>query len=329
MRAVVVREFGPVDTHRVEEFPDPVPGPDEVLIDVAAVGLNFSDRLMMQGKYQVRPDCPFVPGRDAAGVVIRVGGDVTRCAPGDRVLAVVTQGAYGEKLAASETHCFVIPDEMEFTIAAAMGNVYLTAYLAIIERGRMRSGETVLVTGASGGVGLACVDIARARGATVIAGVTSPDKGALAKAHGAAHVVDLSAPDLRNSLRGEIAAATGGGGVDLVLDVVGGDVFDAALRALSMNGRLISIGFASGRVPEAKANYLLLKNISVGGAYVDPHIAEAPGRVASAFGEMFAMFQRGEIHPEIMAIRPLDEFAASLGLFDARGVRGKIVLTTG
>lgn len=329
MRAVVVREFGPVEDHRVEDFPDPTPGPGQVLIDVAAIGLNFSDRLMMQGKYQVRPDRPFVPGRDAAGIVTAVGDGVRRCAPGDRVLAVVTFGAYAEKLAADETHCFVIPDEMPFATAAAMGNVYLTAYLAAVERGRMRSGETVLVTGASGGVGLACVDIARARGATVIAGVTSADKGALAQAHGAAHVVDLSASDLRDALRREISAATDGGGVDLVLDVVGGDVFDAALRTLSMNGRLISIGFASGRVPEAKANYLLLKNISVGGAYVDPHIAEAPGRVASAFGEMFDMYRRGDIHPEIMAVRPLDEFAPALGLFDARGVRGKIVLVTG
>lgn len=327
MRAVVVREFGPVDAHRVEELPDPAAGPGQVLINVAAVALNFSDRLMIQGIYQVKPDRPFVPGRDAAGVVAAVGDGVTRCAPGDRVLAVVTRGAYAEKLAADESHCWVIPDDMDFTTAAAMGNVYLTAYLAAIERGRMKSGETVLVTGASGGVGLACVDIARARGGRVIVGVTSADKGALAQAHGAAHVVDLSADDLRAALRDEISEATNGAGVDLVLDLVGGDVFDAALRTLSMNGRLISIGFASGRVPEAKANYLLLKNISVGGAYVDPHIADAPGRVAAAFGEMFDMYRRGEIHPEIMAIRPLDEFASALGLFDARGVRGKIVLT--
>ncbi len=326
MRAVVVREFGPVGSHGVEAFPDPVAGPGEVLIDVRAVGLNFSDRLMMQGKYQVRPELPFVPGRDAAGVVAAIGDGVTRCRPGDRVNAIVTFGAYAEKLAAPETHCFRLPDDMEFATGAAMGNVYITAYLAAVERGRAKSGETVLVTGASGGVGLACVEIAHARGATVIAGVTSPLKGELAIAHGAAHVVDLAASDLRDSLREEISAITGGG-VDLVLDPVGGDVFDAALRTLAMGGRLISIGFASGRVPEARANYLLLKNISVGGIYVDPHFEAAPGRVRAAFDEMFGMFERGEIYPEIMAIRPLGEFAAALDLFDARAMRGKMVLT--
>ena len=326
MRAVVVREFGAVGTHAVEEFPDPAPGPGEVLIDVRAVGLNFSDRLMMQGKYQVRPELPFVPGRDAAGVVAAVGEGVTRCKPGDRVNAVVTFGAYAEKLAAPETHCFVIPDDMEFATGAAMGNAYITAYLAAVERGRVRSGESVLVTGATGGVGLACVEIAHARGATVIAGVTSPLKGELAKAHGAAHVVDLSASDLRDTLRKEVSAIAEGG-VDLVLDPVGGDVFDAALRVLAMGGRLITIGFAAGRVPEAKANYLLLKNISVGGVYVDAHFDAMPGRVAAAFEEMFGMFERGEIYPEVMATCPLEDFAAALDLFDARAMRGKMVLT--
>jgi len=326
MRAVVVREFGPVESHAVEEFPDPVPGPGEVLIDVRAIGLNFSDRLMMQGKYQIRPDRPFVPGRDAAGVVVSVGEGVTRCKAGDRVGAVVTWGAYAELLVASETRLFVLPDGMDFQTGAALGNAHITAYLAAVDRGRIKAGETVLVSGAAGGVGLACVEIAAAKGGKVIAGVTSPEKGELARAHGAAHVIDLARDDLRDGLRDQVRAVTGGG-VDVLLDVVGGDVFDAGLRALNMGGRLVSIGFASARVPEARANYLLLKNISVGGVYVDPHFDHAPARIADIVADLFAMYGRGEINPAVTASHPLAEFKTALALFDSRAIRGKVVLT--
>ena len=327
MRAVVVRDFGPIAGHAVEDVPDPEPGPDDVLIDVHAIGVNFSDTLIVQGLYQLRPEPPFAPGRDAAGVVAAVGADVTRCRPGDRVMALVPHGAYAEKLAAPQSRCFAIPDGLDFTTAAAMFNAYAIAYVAAVMRGRLEPGETVLVTGASGGVGLACVEIAKARGATVIAAVRNADNGALAVGHGADHWIDISGPDLEDGPRREIADKTGGG-VDLVLDPVGGDVFDAALRALRHGGRLVSIGYAAGRVPEAKANYLLLKNIAVMGAYLDPHFAAEPERMEHAVAEILAMHQRGDIRPEITATYPLEDFATALARFADHDVRGKLVLTT-
>ncbi len=329
MRAVVVHAFGPIDRHAAENFPDPEPGPDDVLIDVMAIGVNFSDTLIVHGLYQLRPDPPFVPGRDAAGVVAAVGADVTRCRPGDRVMALVPFGAYAERLAAPQSRCFVMPDGMGFVTAAAMFNVYAIAYVAAVMRGRVEPGETVLVTGASVGVGLACVEIAKATGATVIAAARTAEKGALAVGHGADRWIDISGPDLKNALRDRIAEKSGGRGVDLVLDPVGGDAFDAALRTLGHGGRLVSIGYAAGRVPEAKANYLLLKNISVIGAYLDPHFTAEPERMTAAVGEILAMYERGEIRPEVTASYPLEDFATALARFADRDVQGKLVLTTG
>ncbi len=329
MRAVVVHAFGPIDGHAVEDFPDPEPGPDDVLIDVHAAGVNFSDTLIVQGLYQIRPDRPFVPGRDAAGMVAAVGADVTRCRPGDRVMALVPFGAYAERLAAPQSRCFVMPDGMGFATGAAMFNAYAIAFVATVIRGRIEPGETVLVIGASGGVGLACVEIAKAKGATVIAAVRTPDKGALAVGHGADHWIDVSGPDPKDGLRRQTGAKTGGRGVDMVLDPVGGDVFDAALRALGHGGRLVSIGYAAGRVPEAKANYLLLKNIAVIGAYLDPHFAVEPERMDRAMAEILAMHEQGEIRPEVTASYPLEDFVTALSRFADHDVQGKLVLTTG
>ncbi len=328
MRAVVVHAFGPAGSHAVEDFADPVPGPDDVLIDVEAIGVNFSDTLIMAGSYQVRPEPPFVPGRDAAGVVAEIGADVTRCRPGDRVMALVPYGAYAERLAAPSARCVVMPDGMDFVTAAAMYNAHAIAYVAAVMRGGIEPGETVLVTGASGGVGLACVEIAKAKGACVIAAVRSAANGALALAHGADHWIDVSGPGLKDSLRSQIDDKTGRA-IDLVLDPVGGDVFDAALRALGHGGRLVSIGFAAGRVPEAKANYLLLKNIAVVGAYLDPHFAAEPDRMDAAMAEILDLYEIGAVRPEVTARYPLEDFAIALARFADHDVTGKLVLTTG
>ena len=329
MRAVVVHEFGPIESHKLEEVDPPGVGDDEVLIDVHAIGLNFPDTLMVQGLYQTRPDRPFVPGRDAAGVVSATGTNVTRCTVGDRVIAQVTYGAYGEQLVAPEARCFVMPDAMDFATGAAMVTVYNTAYVAAVVRGRVVAGETVLVAGASGGVGLACVEVAKAKGATVIAGVTSTEKGALAKAHGADHAIDLSAADLRESLRQQVFDVTDGRGVDMVLDPVGGDVFDAGLRALAYAGRMVIIGFASGRIPETKGHYILLKNIAIVGAPLDIHFRMEPQTMDAAVADLLGMFERGEIKPELQATYPLEDFQTALGRFAAHEIKGKIVLTTG
>jgi NADPH:quinone reductase len=329
MRALVVHEFGPPKTHKIEEVPDPKIGERDVLVDVKAIGLNFPDTLMLQGKYQTRPDRPFIPGRDAAGVVLEVGSAVTRVKKGDRINVQVPTGAFAEKVAAPEARCFRIPDKMDFATAAGMVTIYNTAYVAAVIRGKVKSGETVLVTGASGGVGLAAVQIAKAKGARVLAGVTSKEKGEIARASGADALIDLTTPDLRESLRDQVFAQTQGRGVDAVIDPVGGDVFDAALRAVAYAGRIIIVGFASGRVPEIKGHYILLKNIAVVGAPLDIHFKMQPEVMDEAVADLFAMYEKGQIKPEIMATYPLTDIHKAIDVITNRQVKGKLVLLTG
>ena len=329
MRGVVVHEFGPIGSHRVEELASPEPGPEDVLIDVHVIGLNFPDTLMVQGLYQTKPERPFVPGRDAAGVVAAVGDKVTRFKAGDRVVAQVRWGAYAERLAAPEARCFVLPDDMDFIGAAALGTVYPTAHVSLMIRGHYQPGESVLVNGAGGGIGLASVQIAKAKGATVIAGDISEDKLQLARESGADYTIDLAVDDLRENLRRQVFAAVGERGVDIVLDPVGGDVFDASLRALAFAGRIISIGYASGRIPEVKANYFNVKNLSLSGVALDLHFRYAPDAVDAAMADLFDMYVKGQIKPEVTATYPLDEFQTAMSLFGERKTKGKMVMITG
>jgi NADPH2:quinone reductase len=329
MRALVVHEFGPLHSHQVEEAPDPSIGERDVLVDVKAIGLNFPDTLMLQGKYQTRPDRPFVPGRDASGFVVAVGPKVTRVKKGDRVIVQVATGAFAEKLAAPEARCFRMPDGMDFVTGAGMVTIYNTAYVAVVIRGQVKPGETVLVTGASGGVGFAAVQLAKAKGARVLAGVTSKEKGQVALAGGADALIDLSVADLHKNLRQQVFAVTENRGVNAVFDPVGGDVFDAALRALGYAGRMVIIGFASGRIPEVKGHYILLKNIAVVGAPLDIHFKMQPDVMDAAVADLFRMYERGEIKPEIMATYPLENIHQAMDVIVGRQVKGKIVLTTG
>jgi NADPH2:quinone reductase len=326
MRAVVVREHGPLAGHGVESVPDPVPGPGEVLIEARAIGVNFPDLMVMQGSYQLLPPRPFSPGKEVAGVVSTVGAGVTRVRVGDHAMALPEYGTYAERVVVPEATCFRMPQGMPFDDGAVLALAYQTAHCALLERGAYRKGESVLVTGASGGVGLAAVQLAKALGATVIAGVTSKEKGELCRRHGADQVVDLSAADLRESLRRQVDAAHGQGGGDIVLDSVGGDVFDAALRALAWRGRLVSIGFAAGRIPEVKAGYLLVKNVSVAGLQWTDYRAREPDRVRAVQEELYALYGAGKLKPEITARYPLERFAEALSRFEARQVQGKIVL---
>ena len=328
MRALVVHEFGPLDSHRIEERPTPKIGDHDVLIAVKAIGLNYPDTLMLQGKYQTRPDRPFVPGRDASGIAVATGAKVTRVKKGDRVIAQVATGAFAEEVAAPDSRCFVMPEKMDFITGAGMVTVYNTAYVAVVIRGQIKAGETALITGASGGVGLAAVQIAKAKGARVLAGVTSKDKGQVALASGAEALVDLSAPDLRESLREQVFDKTEGKGADIVLDPVGGDVFDAALRAVGYAGRMVIVGFASGRIPEVKGHYILLKNIAVIGAPLDIHFKMQPKVMDAAVADLFRMYEKGEIKPEIMRTYPLDQIHQAMEVIVSRQVKGKIVLTT-
>jgi NADPH2:quinone reductase len=326
MRALVVHEHGPIENLKLESFPDPHPGQDEVLIEVHAASVNFPDLLVIGGTYQNLPQRPFVPGKDLAGTVAALGRNVTRFKSGDRVMAQVEHGAYAEQAVASVGNCHRMPDRLSYAEGAAMGLVYLTAHLGLVERAALRPGEVVLVTGAAGGVGLAAVQIAKALGATVIAAVSNEDKGALARASGADHVVYTAVPDLREALRQQVRKAIGTRGVDVVIDSVGGDVFDATLRALAWCGRLVIVGFAGGRIPEVKAGYLLVKNISVIGLQSSDYRDREPEKVQRVQQALFALYEQGQLKPHVMAAYPLTAYREALATVRDRKVLGKVVI---
>ena len=327
MKALIVTEHGPLEKLSLGEFPDPKPGKGEVLVDVHAASVNFPDLLVIGGTYQNLPPRPFVPGKDLAGVVAAVGEGVTRVKPGDRVLAQIEHGAFAERAVVREGLCFVMPTKMRFEDGAAMGLVYLTAHNAMVERAQLRAGETVLVTGAAGGVGLACVQWAKALGAVVVAAVSSDEKAEVARASGADHIVRTDMPDLRESFRKQVFDAVGKRGIDLVLENVGGDVFDASLRVMAWCGRLVIIGFAGGRIPEVKAGYLLVKNISLIGLQSSDYRERAPEVVRTAYEQLFALYEQGKIKPHVMAAYPMKDYLTALHAVKDRKVLGKVVIS--
>jgi len=329
MRAVVVHEFGPIETAAVGEFPTPTPGAHDVLVEIHATAANFVDLLVIGGQYQFLPDPPFVPGKLPAGVVTAVGPDVKSLKPGDRVLTMAEQGGYAEFIALPESQCYRLPDRMSFVDAAAMALAYDTAWFALRDRARYQSGDSVLVLGATGGVGLAAVQLAKAMGAKVLAGVSSWDKVDIVREAGADVVIDLSPADLRDSLREQVYEVTNSRGADIVLDPIGADVFDAAIRALAWRGRLVVIGFAAGRIPNIRANYLLLKNIEVSGLQISDYRRRMPGQMAACFAEIFALYDAGKIKPAPTTVVPIEAFATALADIRDRSARGRIVLSLG
>ena len=326
MKALLVHEHGPLENLVLGDAPDPVPKAGEVIVDVRAASINFPDLLVIGGTYQKLPPRPFSPGKDLAGVVAAVGEGVETCKPGDRVCAQVEYGAYAEKCRVPALSCHVMPAGMSYVDGAAMGLVYLTAHFALIERGRYEQGETVLVTGAAGGVGLAAVQIAKALGATVLAAVSSADKAELAKQCGADHIIRTDTPDVRESFRKQVFDAVGTRGVDLIVDPVGGDVFDASLRAIAWRGRVVIVGFAEGRIPEVKAGYLLVKNIALIGLQFSDYRDREPAKVRRAQQALFAMYEKRELKPHVMATYPMKDHRAALTLVRDRKAVGKVVL---
>lgn len=330
MRAVIVKEFGAVEeATALGEFPKPEPGPHDILLEVHATAANFVDLLVIGGQYQFLPELPFVPGKLPTGVIAAVGADVKALKVGDRVLAMAEQGGYAETVTVGEANCYRIPASMSFVDAAAGALVYDTALFALRDRGRYKPGETVLVLGASGAVGYAAVQLAKAMDAKVLAGIASPDKFDLARQAGADAVIDLSRSDLRDSLRTQVHDVTGGHGADIILDPLGGDVFDAALRALAWRGRLVVIGFAAGRIPAVKANYLLVKNIEVSGLQVSDYRKKQPDQMAACFSELFAYYEAGRLKPLVMGTYPLEGWADALRQIRDRTARGRVVLCMG
>lgn len=329
MRAVVINDTSNRDSIRLQEVDDPTPADNEVIVDVKACGINFTDLLSLDGKYQNNPPPPFTPGKDAAGIVSAVGPGVTRHRVGDRVIAHVVHGGLAEKTRCSEGLCFSIPDGIEFDTAAALGLPYITAYFAIKVRGVLRPGEIVLINGATGGVGLACMGMAKALGAErVLAGLTTPSKAEGVKAVGAPDaIIDLSGDDLREGLRDQVAAATDGHGADLVIDMVGGEVFGSSLRAVAPNGRIVVVGFTSGTIPTLRTNYLLLKSISVIGSTLHYYMKHESPEFAEGQKLIFDLLLRGRIGPNIMDKFPFERFMDAIKLLEDRRIVGKAVVT--
>jgi NADPH:quinone reductase len=326
MRAAVVKEFGPIATHKLGELPNPQPDPGEVLVTIKATAVNYVDSLVVTGKYQFLPERPFAPGKLPAGVVTAVGAGVASLAVGDRVLTLAEQGGYAEQVAVDAKQCFRLPASMSFVDAASMALVYDTSWFALRERARIAAGDVVLVLGSTGGVGLAAVQLAKAMGAKVLAGVSNGAKAQLALDAGADDTIDLSQGNLRDSLREQVFAKNGGKGVDIVIDPIGGDAFDASLRALAWRGRLVVIGFASGRIPSVTVNYLLVKNIEVIGLQVSDYRKRAPDLMAQCLHEIFAMYEVGKLKPAATVTYPLDAFATALQDVVDRRISGRIVL---
>lgn len=325
MKAVLCRDWGGPESLTVEEVAAPVPGPDQVLIEVAAAGVNFADTLMIAGKYQEKPDFPFSPGLEIAGTVRVLGANVSGLAEGQRVMALTDWGGYAEAALARAGDVHAIPDSLGWAEAAGFPITYGTAHAALRWHADLQPGEVLLVHGAAGGVGLAAVEIGKAIGATVIATAGGAEKLAVAKAHGADHLVDYRSEDIRDRVK----ELTAGKGADVVFDPVGGDVFDASLRCIAWSGRILVIGFAAGRVPQVPANILLVKNIAVMGVYWGSYRKHAPERLVEEFRELFGWYEAGRLQPHVSHKLDLSAAGAAMALLLQRRSTGKVVLTTG
>jgi NADPH2:quinone reductase len=326
MRAIVVGEFGEPEQLRVAEVVTPLPSAGEVLIEIHAAPVNYVDLLVVGGTYQFLPVRPFVPGKGPAGVVRACGPGVSIPKVGDRVLAMAEQGGYAEAVTVPADRCYRLPAGMSFSAAASLSLVYDTAWFALRERGRLQPGETVLVLGASGGVGQAAVQLARAMGARILAAIARPERATTVRAAGADAVIDLSRANLQDALREQVYAATDGRGADIILDPLGGEIFGAALRTLAWHGRLVVIGFAAGPIPSLRTNYLLLKNIEISGLQISDYRKRRPAQVAAAFDEIFALFEQGKIRPAAATEFPLERAGEALAALRKRQINGRAVL---
>ena len=308
---------------RLVETSSPVPGPGQVLIQTRAAALNFFDVLQVQGKYQVKPPLPFTPGAEVAGVVESLGPEVSGLAAGDRVLAIVPLGGFAEYAVAPAESVFRIPAAMSFAEAAAMPIVYQTSYFALKRRAALQAGEWLLVHAAAGGVGCAALQIGKAMGARVIATAGSEDKLEFCRAQGAAHAFLYNDAAWVDRVR----EVTGGRGVDVIYDPVGGDVTTLSLKCLAWEGRLLIIGFAGGNIPKIEANRLLLKNISAVGLYWGDYRKHNPALIPQAQQDLFAMYEAGQIRPIVSKAYPFEDLVAGLEALGTRKTHAKVVLT--
>ena len=322
MRAIVVDRWMEPSELAVREVPDPKLHAGGLRIEIRAAGCNFFDILMVKGQYQMKPPFPFVPGAEIAGVVTEIGDGVTGFAVGDRVLASSMLGGFATQAVVPAAGAHRMPDGMSFEAGAAFPIVYPTSYAALVFRAPIRAGETLLVHAAAGGVGIAAVQIGKALGARVIATVGGEEKMAIARRVGADVVIDYRAGDWVE----QVKEATDGKGADVIYDPVGGDITDQSLRCIAWNGRLLVIGFASGRIPEVKLNRVLLKNIAIVGLHWGAHQMNEPERIPETFAGLFEMHRQGRIDPVIYRSYGLDQVPAALEALGSRASYGKVIV---
>jgi NADPH:quinone reductase len=323
MKAIRCHEFGNPDVLRLDEFGSAALRPEQVRIRVHAAGINFADTLMVAGKYQIKPLFPFTPGLEVAGELIELGAAVQHLRSGQRVLAILRRGGGYADEATVDGACVVpIPDRMDYVTAAAFPVAYGTSHLALTHRGDLQAGETLLVLGAAGGVGLTAVELGKQMGARVIAAAGGPDKLAVAREHGADELIDYRSESIRDRVR----ELTGGLGADVVYDPVGGDAFDQALRAVNWEARMLIIGFASGRIQSVPANLILVKNISVIGVVWGAQAERDPVLVSRHLAELLRWWEAGQLKPLVSKTFPLAEAGAAMQALLSRRHAGRIVL---
>jgi NADPH:quinone reductase len=325
VRAMLVKQFGAPEQMSLEDLPTPVPGPGEVLIDARAIGVNFPDLLVIEGTYQILPELPFSPGKEVAGVVRAVGPGVESPNVGERVMAQVEHGAYREQVLAEANNVAVLPESVGYEAGAAFGLGYLTVYFGLLRRARLEPGEWVLVTGASGGVGSAGVQLAKALGARVIAVGRTEDKRNFALEQGADHTIEFEPEGFKE----RVMELTDGHGADVILESVGGELFRACMRAIAWEGRLVIIGFAAGEIPTVKAGHVLVKNMDLIGVQSSDYREREPESFREAQEELLGLLTHGKIGVQVTATYPLEAAAEALEEIRDSRVRGKVVLTTG
>ena len=323
MKAVMCNKWAPYDQLSIEDIAPPEIKPDEVIVDIKAVGLNFFDTLIVEKKYQTQPDLPFSPGGEIAGIISQVGDHVMAFSPGDRVMAYVGFNGAREQLAIKAQKVTPIPDNINFEIAAGLTVTYGTSLHALRDRAKIRPGETLAVLGASGGVGQSAIEIGKVLGARVIACASSEEKLASCKQLGADELLNYTKADLKTELK----RLTDGKGVDVVYDPVGGDMSEAALRAIAWNGRLLVIGFASGSIPKIPLNLALLKGCQIVGVYWGNHIKKEPQKHQTNLSTLVNLCAKGAILPRVYKIKPLNQAISALDEIADRKVVGKVILS--
>ena len=322
MKAVLCKNWGPPDALVVEDLPSPKPGKGQISVSVKASGVNFPDALVIQNKYQFKPELPFSPGSEIAGVVRQIGEGVKGFKPGDRVMALIRSGGYAEEVVVDEALVAPIPAGIDFTVAASFGLVYATAYHALKDRAAIRAGETLLVLGAAGGVGLAAVELGKLLGARVIACASSDDKLETCKRHGAQAAINYEREDLREALK----RLSGGDGVDVAFDPVGGKYSEPAVRSMAWKGRYLVVGFAAGEIPKIPLNLALLKGCSIVGVFWGEFARRERALNVANLKELTGWLSAGKIKPLVSATYPLERAADALNDLMNRKVHGKVVL---